>query len=189
MFNPQELTLSDPYVKKKLEYLLRVPGTDLGCLEEDLSLEQLLVKCQKAHFLQIHQRIGKVVHLYETEDLGLGLTNVFSMKSLKRMVDCQKLSPLIPVHVRYLYGNLFFLIDQDDIDRHLLRTKTVTLGYHEGLRQVYDIYVGGYVAPNRLYHLRKYHGITTTLEKALKNDLVSSFHVHSFSSDLSDMPQ
>ncbi len=187
MFNPEEVPLTDTYVKKKLQLLLRVPGITLGCLEETLTLEELTDRFKKACFLGTHKHISKHIQLYETEDLGLGYVDVLSIKAVKRMLDARLLNPSIPVHVRYMYGNLFFLIDESNLDRRVLQTRTVSLAYHEGLKQVYDIHLGPHVSPNRLYHLQQYDGVITTLEKVLKNDMVSCFHIHSFSTDLSDI--
>ncbi len=189
MFRLEEPTLSDPYVTKKLQYLLQVPGLKLGCLEESITLDQFKDRLKSANFIGTHRRIGKDIQLYETEDLGIGYVNSFSPKTLSRLLSAQLLSPQLPVHVRYIYGNLFFLLNEKDLDINLLKTKIVTLAFHEKLKEVYDLNVGPRVSPNRLYHLERYDGIVTSLEKALKNELVSCFNVHSFTSDLSDLPQ
>lgn len=99
------------------------------------------------------------------------------------------LSEKTPVYLEYIYGNLFFLLDIDQLDEKLLLTDKVSFAYSQELDQVFDINIGSYVSPNRLYHLQKFSGTLTTLEKVLKNDFVTCFHLHSFSSVLSDLPQ
>lgn len=189
MFKLEEPTLSDPYVIKKLQFLLQVPGLKLGCLEETLTLQQVTDRLRNARFLDTNKRLGKHIVVYETEDLGPGYVNSFSRKTLQHLLAVKLLSPDLPVYIRFMYGNLHFLLNERDLDEKLFKTNVVTLAYFERINEVGDLHVGPHVSYNRLYHLERYDGVVTTLEKALRNELVSCYNVHSFTSDLSDMPQ
>lgn len=188
MFDPEALSLTDSYTKKKLEFILKVPGLNRGCLQEEMTLDQLVEKAKKAHYLEVGN-VGKQIKLYETEDIGLGAVSSFSAKTFRKLTSMHMLSGQLPVYLRYVFGNLFFLLDERDIEFKHFLTRNTTVAYNEKTKQIYDIIIGEFVLPNRLYHLERYDGLTTTLEKALKNEMVNAFHVHAFSADLSDLPQ
>lgn len=188
MFDPECFSIKDLYIESKLRLLLKAPGLERGCLQEELDFTELVKRARKSNYLDVGYA-SRTIKMYETEDIGLGSVSSFSSTHLKRLMATKCLSPHLKVYLRFIYGNLFFLIDSKDIDLKYSLTKTITVAYNEKKKEIYDIVIGSMIPPNRLYHLERYDGYETTLEKALNNEMVSCFHVHSFSTDLSDLPQ
>lgn len=180
--------MSIDYLTMKLASLLPQPGIKIGKLVEDSTVEELKTRYTNIGFYTV-KPISSNYRAHVADNYGLGIVRSLSNTRLNYLTSVKKIDPLTPVYVRYTEGNLCFCIDFKSVDINCLLTDQLTTITRSTTDEMYDLFVGEYVYPNRLYHLSKYHGFTTTLEKALKNNDISCYNIFELDKELEDMPQ
>lgn len=188
MLDPIDIDLDDKYVSTKLSSILKHQTTQLGRLLEIDDLSTLKSLFRKALFLESSHQVSKEIRYYETTDIGLGYVSSLSRRHLKYLVFNKKIPSTLEVLLRFQYGNLFCLIDENSLDKSVLKTDVLTVAYNEKTKQVYDLFVGQPVFCNRMYHLKRYDMVGGTVEKALKVETFTAFHLYKPETELEDIP-
>lgn len=128
---------------------------------------EFIDKFFKANFIFIkYLPIGKL-NLYKTNEIDIGYTDKITIKELVLLMSTNKIKKDIPVYLEYMHGNIFAYIDYNNIETKLLLREDIYVLIHNKTKEVYNISIGNFGNPNRLYYRSDLNNIKTTLNKVI----------------------
>jgi hypothetical protein len=72
----------------------------------------------------------------------------------------------VPVHLQYKHGNVFCVVDLNDLKKEVLLTDETYLFVKEETKVIHSVKIGKPCNPNLLYYKEKLNNIITTIDKA-----------------------
>ena len=130
-----------------------------------------------------------LVQVMRYEGLPCAQVQVLSATRLRYLVQMKAVSEELTVYVRYRFGNVFAFIDRSCISQQCLLTTQGWCARHTRTGELWQVNVGEWFSPNRLYEQRQLDGKSAPLVKMLRIPHFLSYALFDLElDDCSDIP-
>jgi len=151
MFSLKELE-SDSFLNLLLSRKLTNNVYKVDTFIEIYTIKELLKKLSICDFIPVKKLHLTNRTIYKIENLGLGYMKYISLSDFNILIECNKISRDIPIHLKYIYGNVFSFIDSEKIDLDILITDNIYALVDNETKSIWNIFIGKPTNPNRMYY-------------------------------------
>lgn len=158
-------------------HLVKIPNRYIGSFIHITSLEELQKRWLESKYIILQPPNKYGLELRLKDDIDEGYVSAISRHELIRLVTLKLIPSDTEVYMDYQFGNLHMYIYLEDINKDVLKTKSVYYYIDPKDNLITRAQLGPFIEPNALYSYNHLSGKTTTVEKVLKHKKINMFNI------------
>lgn len=167
----------DAYLLSFLHSFIRDRFNTLNVYKSLSDIQVIQEKWSQATTEFVRPLFNNRLSMYVLYDVDVGVVSSIPKSKVNELISIGKLDAGITVHLRYLHGNIYSFILQEDIDESLLLTDKTYVLRETASGAFYHAKIGSYSSPNNLYLEARFDGLEVPLSKTLPVDRFRNYSI------------